>query len=75
MKAFPKMTRGEWDMRPFYDAAFEPARRIIRRVHEETRRIRQTQNRDIPEMAGIPEIVIADIKAEVPERRRAFEGR
>ena len=62
-------------MRHFYDATFEPAQKIIRRVHEETRRIRQTQNRDIPKMAGIPEIVIADINAEVAERRLAFEGR
>ena len=67
--------KGEWDMRPFYDAAFEPAQKIIRRVHEDTRKIRQAQGRDIPEMSGIPEIVIVDINAEVAERRRAFEGR
>ena len=74
-EGLPKNGQGEWDMRPFYDAAFEPARKIIRRVHEETRRIRQTQNRDISEMAGIPEIVISDINAEVAESRRQFEGR
>ena len=74
-EGLPENGQGEWDMRPFYDAAFEPARKIIRRVHEETQRIRQTQNRDIPEMAGIPEIVIADINAEVVERRRAFQRR
>ena len=74
-EGLPENGKREWDMRPFYDAAFEPTRKIIRRVHEETMRIRQSQNRDIPEMSGISEIVIADINAEVAESRRAFEGR
>ena len=74
-EGLPENSQGEWDMRPFYDAAFEPARKIIKRVHEETRRTRQAQGRDIPEMEGIPEAVIAGIEAEVAERRCAFEGR
>ena len=74
-EGLPENGLGEWDMRPFYDAAFEPARRIIRQVHAETRRIRQAQHRDIPEMSCVPELVIADISTEVAERRRAFEGR
>ena len=65
----------EWDMRPFYDVAFEPARKIIRQDHAATRRIRRTQGRDIPEMSCIPELAIGDISTEVAERRRAFEGR
>ena len=46
------------DMRPFYEVALEPARRIMKQVHEETRRRRQADGRDIPEMEGVPEAVI-----------------
>ena len=35
-EGLPENDQGEWDMRPFYDAAFEPARKIIRQVHAET---------------------------------------
>ena len=54
------------DMRPYYEVALEPARKIMQQVHEETRRRRQLEGRDIPEMAGIPEATIADINARVP---------
>jgi hypothetical protein len=54
------------DMRPFYEVALEPARRIMKQVHEETRRRRQADGRDIPEMEGIPEAVIADMNTRVP---------
>ena len=65
----------EWDMRPFYNVAFERARKIIRQDHAATRKIRQTQGRDILEMSCIPELAIGDISTEVAKRRRAFEGR
>ena len=65
----------EFNMKPFYDATFEPARKIIRQDHTATRKIRQDQGQDIPEMSCIPELVIADISTEIAERRRAFEGR
>ena len=65
----------KWDMRPFYDATIEPARKIIRQDHAATWKFRQDQGRDIPEMSCIPELVIADISTEIAERRRAFEGR
>ena len=70
----PDNGQEETDMRPFYDVAFDPAKRIIRQVHAATRKIRQAQNRDIPEMSCIPELVITDASAAVAERRRAFIG-
>ena len=60
-KGLPENGLPEWDMRHFYDAAFEPARKIIRQDHAVTRKIRQAQGRDIPEISCIPELVIADI--------------
>ena len=54
---------GPLDMQPFYEVALEPARRIMQQVHEETRRRRQLDGRDIPEMEGVPEAVIADRKS------------
>ena len=53
------------DMRPFYEVALEPAREIMRQVHEETRRRLQLEGRDIPEMAGVPEAVAADARARI----------
>ena len=73
-KGLPDNGLPEWDIRPFYDAAFEPARKIIRQDHAATRKIRQSQDRDISEMSCISELVIADISTEIAERRRAFEG-
>ena len=61
---------GPLDMRPFYEVAFELARKIMKQVHEETRRRRQLEGRDILEMAGIPEATIADINAQVPTPSR-----
>ena len=52
-------------MMPYYEVALEPARKIMQQVHEETRRRRQLEGRDIPEMAGVPEATIADINARV----------
>ena len=73
-EGLPDNGQGSWDMRPFYEAAFEPARKIMKRVHEETQRCHQAEGRDIPEMDRIPEDVIARINAEVARRRRQFEG-
>ena len=74
-KGLPDNGLPEWDIRPFYNATFEPARRIIRQDHAATRKFRQDQGRDIPEMSCIPELVIADISTKIAKRRRAFEGR
>ena len=57
---------GPLDIQPFYEVALEPARKIMQQVHEETRRRRQLDGRDIPEMEGVPEAVIVDINARVP---------
>ena len=67
-EGLPHNDAGAWNMQPFYDDAFMPARKIIRRIHEETRRIRQSQGWDIPEMGRV-------FESEVNERRRTFEGR
>ena len=56
---------GPLDMRPYYEVALEPARKIMQQVHEETRRHRQLEGRDIPEMSGIPEATIGDMNARV----------
>ena len=67
-EGLPNNDAGAWNMQPFYDAAFMPARRIIRRIHEETRKIRQSQGQDIPETEGI-------FKSEVAEGQRMIEDR
>ena len=54
------------NMQPFYEVALEPARKIMWKVHEETRKRRQLDGRDISEMEGVSEAVIADINARVP---------
>ena len=43
------------NMNPYYDVALEPAKEIIRRVDEETLRLRRQSGRDIPEMQNVPE--------------------
>ena len=54
------------DMRPYYEIAPELARKIMQHVQEETRRRYQLEGRDIPEMAGVPEAIIADVNTRVP---------
>ena len=52
----PPDSRGQpRKMDPYYEVALEPAKEIIKRVDEETLKLRRQSGRDVPEMRDVPE--------------------